>query len=85
MDSFDEHGNHTRGGVELVTTRSAPDTAAGVLLRRLRQALRLTLDDAGRSLGLSIVEVSEIECGILVVSDREFVRACRLLCGAAKT
>ena len=80
VDSFDKHGTHVRGGVEPVTMRSAPLTPAGFLLRRLRRALRLNLEEAGPALGLSIVEVSEIERGILVVSTAAFLRACRLLC-----
>jgi len=81
VDSLDDEGTIARVGVLSVPTRSAPNTPAGILLRRLRRALRLNLEEAGAALGLSIVEISEIERGILVVSDREFLRACTLLCG----
>lgn len=68
------------GNMVPVNTREAPASPHGVLLRRLRRALRLTLIDAADAFGLRVSEVSDVERGLLVMSSREFVRACRLLC-----
>jgi hypothetical protein len=69
-------GEQVIGGIAHVTTWTAPSTAEGFLFRRLRRALRLTLDDAARALGWGLVEVSEVERGIRVVRRRDFRAVC---------
>lgn len=63
-----------------MVVREADPSPAGFLLRRLRRALRLNLCEAGTALGCSVVAASEAERGILVTTEREFLRACRMLC-----
>jgi hypothetical protein len=69
-------GKQIIGGIAQVITWTAPSTAEGFLLRKLRRALRLTLDDAARALGWGLVEVSEVERGIRVVRRRDFRAMC---------
>lgn len=78
------HRGTIRYGDIPVFVCSADPSPEGFLLRRLRRALRLNLEEAAAALGTNIVMVSEIERGVLVMSEKNFVRGCRLLVDAAE-
>lgn len=79
VDGTNKHGEPF-GGVAPVTTKHADPSPSGFLLRQLRWALGPNLCEAETALGCSVAAVSEVERGILVATEREFLRACRMLC-----
>lgn len=59
----DSHWSGIRGSVERISRKIYPRSLEGKLLREMREGLGLSMGDAARALGLSVVEVSAIETG----------------------
>ena len=59
-------------------------TPTGVLIRTLRQNRKLRLKDMAAHLGISSVELFEIECGNAELTDAQAVLIADMACGIDK-
>lgn len=65
----DDYGSGIVGGLEVVTLPVYPPSPHGAELRQLRTLLGLSIGEAARALGVSAVELSDLERGRRVPVD----------------